>query len=181
MFRHSEIYAILRERQVRKENREADEEDDVDMNQTINEHNEVIGEDEVYDPPDRQRKWMNTERMIENNHDYWKDPANIPWPSGEESITTVDAVWSRDAKAHDRGSTPSSRGEKRKGKHAKADDEVNRGRKARGIVRELDASIADEQVLDYGDEGPSNTDSVEEVTKEPPPEGKKIWWPVIGE
>ena len=65
-------------------------------------------------------------------------------------------------------------------------------RSARGFVRELDSAVAENQILDYGDE-PSvveegsneNGFAVTEVTEQGHEgqarraEGKKIWWPTI--
>ena len=64
-------------------------------------------------------------------------------------------------------------------------------RSARGFVRELDSSIMEDQILDYGDE-PSTTEHPEksglssaqsaEHSRESQArkvEGKKIWWPII--
>ena len=64
-------------------------------------------------------------------------------------------------------------------------------RSARGFVRELDAAVAGDQVLDYGDEPSTVEDSKQNdpVALQPterdqesqarPAEGRKIWWPTI--
>lgn len=64
-------------------------------------------------------------------------------------------------------------------------------RSARGFVRELDSAVAEDQILDYGDE-PSTTEDFNQIgsaaaqgaehgreSQARPAEGKKIWWPII--
>ena len=64
-------------------------------------------------------------------------------------------------------------------------------RSARGLVRDLDSTTAEDQILDYGDEPliaerSENSEAVARRVAEQDPEsqarpveGKKIWWPTI--
>ena len=61
-------------------------------------------------------------------------------------------------------------------------------RKSRAQIRQLDTAAAEEQALDYGDgeidygdANPTQAKGTDVSTSEPPREGKKIWWPVLGE
>ena len=62
------------------------------------------------------------------------------------------------------------------------DDPINSKIRSRGRVRELDASFAQEQVLDYGDEAATGGDSAQQgqAVEQPKAEGRKIWWPILG-
>lgn len=178
MFRHSEIYALYRERQIRQENLDAGfelqpEDSEWGVNSTIGTkapfasegRNKVVPEAES-DDEEEYARFLEAEKR------------------------ETDAIQTR---------------KKRKMSHADGYD--NRGRPAthRRIARELDIVVADEQVLDY-DEEPSKSTDISKNTAihetlhdddEPkqqlhgssraalqehdlPVEGRRIWWPAIG-
>lgn len=163
MFRHSEIYSILRKRQVHKENLEAEgtepsesrvsqPEEDVEANELSDEEGEVQTDAEVgavfstapkFDHQRMEATWAIKKRKI-----------------GDADMDHV----------HGR-------------KYA--------SRSARGFVRELDSAAAEDQILDYGDEA-STTDESKQIrsaaaqfseqdreSQARPAEGRKIWWPII--
>lgn len=163
MFRHSEIYSILRERQVRKENLEAEggeesesifsqPEQPVKANASSDEEGEVRSDGEVEDTL-----------------------ATIPETASQHGEAT------QAKKKRKLVDTGTGYGYGRK----------YASRSARGFVRELDSATAQDQVLDYGEE-PSTVDGAKEVEvaaiqvvgqererQARLGEGKKIWWPII--
>jgi len=175
IFRDSEIYSILRERQVRRENREADGDE-------------------------------RSESEISNT-----EAAEAPLPSDEEGEVQSDnatsgnttAVQSRKEKMI-WGSARTSSKNKRKRHRSDGGDRHDTEPTHRRLVRELDSVIADNQVLDYGDEPlatvEANTPQAEIVleaavstaeeamseadasaqSRKQSVEGKKIWWPMLG-
>ena len=174
MFRHSEIYSIVRERQVLKENRQADgyELSDSLLSEGLEEAQ--ISSDKLAETPAHQNtehKGSESEKAAQRN------------TSGLSSRTT--------------GSS------KRKRHSADSMDSQCQGHSFRRTARELDSLLADDQILDYGDD-PSNifesqggvankspTDSsasaaadaissAGRVIRNPAVEGKRIWWPVVG-
>ena len=165
MFRHSEIYTIVRERQVRKENLEAEggeqSEAIVSRPEEAVEDTALCGEEKEV-PSDGEVKEVSAE-ILESTPQYVEvTHATKKRKRGQTDIGYV----------HGR-------------KYA--------SRSARGFVRELDSAAAEDQVLDYGDE-PSAAevfgqfeDDTTQVTRSNqksqtrPIEGKKIWWPIIEE
>lgn len=157
MFRHSEIYSILRERQVRKENLEAEggnqsenigsqPEEVVKATALSDEEGEVQSEGEVNEV---------FATVLENTPQH------------------TQATHAREKRKRGDTSTSYMHGKK----HA--------SRSARGFVRELDTAVAEDQILDYGDE-PSivegskmNGFAATEVADQGRAEGRKIWWPII--
>ena len=173
MFRHSEIYSILRERQVLKENRQADGYDLSDSQLSDGEEEAQICSDKIAEtPPDQNTKHKDSKS---------ETPAQRN-TSGLISKTT--------------GSN------KRKRHSGDSGDRQSQGHSFRRTARELDSLLADDQVLDYGDD-PSGTfesqtvvaddfrmdpsasavvesiSSASSVIRSPAVEGKKIWWPVV--
>ena len=166
MFRHSEIYSILRERQVRKENLDAEggeQSEDMPFQPeeavkatTISDEGEVQSDGEVKEAP---------ATLPEHNPQHGQAPSVRNKRKREDTDTIY---------VHGR-------------KHA--------SRSARGFVRELDSATAKDCVLDYGEE-PSTAPSTAEESKKNdlvalkpaeqdresqarPTEGRKIWWPNI--
>lgn len=163
MFRHSEIYSILRARQVRKENLEAERGDE---SETM-----VLKQDEGV----KAIVWSDEEGEVQSDGEAQEVPATL-WENGPQDLNDMNA------------------GKKRK--RADADTSYAYGkrhasRSARGFVRELDSSVVEDQILDYGDE-PSTIENSEQSgfadaqsaehgpqCQTRPLEGKKIWWPII--
>lgn len=163
MFRHSEIYSILRERQVRKENLEAEggegpetmlsqPEEAVEATMFLEEEGEVHSEEEL-------------KEVL----------ATVPETPAQQAGVM------RSRKKHKREDTDTGY----------VYGKTHASRSARGFVRELDSVVAEDHILDYGDE-PSVTEeskhdgfpatTVAEQGRESqahPIEGKKIWWPII--
>ena len=180
MFRNSEIYALYRERQVRKENLEADFELLPEVS--------ALGSSLATGTKAASISEVQNEVVAEVDSD-----------NEEEYARFLEAEKREADAAHTR--------KKRKMSHASGYD--NRGRPAthRRIARELDIVAADEQVLDYGEESSKSTDITKNTTitireelfedhapspqlhessraalqkHRLPVEGKKIWWPLIG-
>ena len=177
MFRHSEIYALYRERQIRKENLEAGFEPQPES--PARGASSVIGT-------------TATSTSEGRNAVLTKDDSD-----DEEE-------YARFLEAEKRKADAMQMRKKRKMNHENSHD--NRGRPAthRRIARELDIVVEDQQVLDYGEEPSKATDiskntpiqkevledderkqqlqepSITTLQKESPPvEGRKIWWPAI--
>ena len=163
MFRHSEIYSILRERQVHKENLEADEGDQSDT--VASEPEEGA---EVTTLPDE-------ERGVQSGSEV------------KEVLTTVSETPPQHIEAthlagkRKRGDTDTGHVHGRK----------YASRSTRGFVRELDSVAAEDQTLDYGEDSSiaeevkqnefavpqaQEKDSQSQVR---PSEGRRIWWPII--
>ena len=177
MFRHSEIYAILRARQVRQENREAD------GDQQSDDLVDYIGEAMPYEISSDEGELRSSSYIEET------EPTLEDVPQNNAAVLSARAATSN----------------KRKRENADRDDGCDRGRTSRStrrVVRELDWVKPEDQVLDYSDE-PSTAvedcalqskhsskaaspDSVKgmpealHTSQSPFSEGKKIWWPVIG-
>ena len=163
MFRHSEIYSILRERQVRKENLEAEG----------GEESESIGSQ----PEQLVKATASSDEEGEVRSD-----AEV-----EDALATIPETASQHAKdtqarkKRNFVETDTSYGYGKK----------YASRSARGFVRELDSATAQDQVLDYGEEPPTvdgakevevaATEGVGQECESParPSDGKKIWWPII--
>lgn len=163
MFRHSEIYSILRERQVRKENLEAEGDD---QDETMVSQPEDAVEATALFNDDGEGQFDGEAQEVF---------ATVP----ETTPQHVEATQAR--KKRKRGDTDTGYVHGRK----------YASRSARGFVRELDSAAAEDQVLDYGDE-PAVTEEakpngfaatkVAEQGRESqarPSEGRKIWWPII--
>ena len=161
MFRHSEIYSILRERQVRKENLEADGGDQFETVASQPEENPTTLPDE--------------ERAVQID------------PEVEEAFTTVSGTAPQNMEAtqlagkRKRGDTNTGHIHGRK----------YASRSTRGLVRELDSAAAEDQTLDYGEESSiaeeikqndfavPQAQEVDRQSQVRPPEGRRIWWPII--
>lgn len=174
MFRHSEIYSILREIQVLKENRQAD----------------------GYELSDSQLSDGEEEAQISSDQVAETSPDHNTHHKGPKFETA--------AQRNTNGLTSKTTGSNKRKRHS-GDfvDPQRQGHSFRRTARELDSLLADDQVLDYGDD-PSSiiesqsgvadgfpTDSsasavVESISsassfiRNPAVEGKKIWWPVFG-
>ena len=174
MFRHSEIYSILRERQVLKENRKADGYDLSDSQLSDGEEEAQICSDKIAEtPPDQNTKHK-----------------------GSKSETP--------AQRNTSGLISKTAGSNKRKRHSgDSGDRQSQGHSFRRTARELDSLLADDQVLDYGDD-PSSTfqsqtgltdgfqmdpsasgvvesiSSASSVIRSPAVEGKKIWWPIVG-
>ena len=163
MFRHSEIYTILRERQVQKENLEAEGDEGL--------------ENMVSQPEQHVKATASSDEEGEVRSDgEVKDAlAEIPEAASQHAENT------RARKKRKLVDKDTGYGYGRK--HA--------SRSARGFVRELDSATAQDQVLDYGEDPPTVAGAKEdevaatEAAGQNPEsrprlgEGKKIWWPII--
>lgn len=181
MFRHSEIYTLYRERQIRKENLEAGFE-------------------------------------VQPESSAWGASSAIPTKAasasegrnevGSDVDSDDEEEYARFLEAEKRKADVIQTRKKRKMSHANGYDNRVRPATHRRIARELDIVVADEQVLDYGEEPLKSVDIAknaataiqEKLDKddEPPnqqlhassgagPQGhylpverRKIWWPAIG-
>ena len=163
MFRHSEIYSILRERQVHKENIEAegDEESELLASQPEQIVKATASSDE--------------EGEVRSDSEVKDALALVPEAASQHAEDT------QARKKRKLVDTDTGYGYGRK----------YASRSARGFVRELDSATAQDQVLDYGEE-PQTVDGDKEVenaatqvvgenheSRARPGEGKKIWWPII--
>ena len=163
MFRHSEIYSILRERQVRKENLEAEG----------GEESESI----IPQPEQLVKATTSSDEEGEVRSDGEVEDALSTIP--ETATQYAESTQARKKRKFVDTDTGYGYGRK------------YASRSARGFVRELDSATAQDQVLDYGEEPPTvdgakevevaTTQVVGQKHESParPSEGKKIWWPVI--
>ena len=176
MFRHSEIYAIIRERQLRKENAAAE----MDQVRSPTLEATVIlaaGGQEVLE-----------EGMKGNSDDDEEEEEYARFLETEQRQMQAEAA------------------RKNKRKRGKADRGDDRGRlpTMRRIAREMDEAVTSDTVLDYGEEdAPCETvvspqPNLDEMNgrkrvsyedellspmaaeQKPAIEGRKIWWPIIG-
>ena len=210
MFRHSEIYAIQRARQVAKENGDADggeeeeeEEDEIVEDAEMNEDWEDAtdknkGQAIRYSPIAMQ---LPAEEGIFNHTDFEahnpafedEDAVQIGNADGEFLVSDFQAsgMLGRAKRRPLKGSFSGRDLKRQKRRHVNDDrqngEDVNSKIRSRGRVRELDISFTEEQVLDYGDgEDMEAEKGVQEIVGEPEPvqpsrpEGRKIWWPVLG-
>lgn len=178
MFRHSEVYAILRARQVAKENMDnSDSEAEV--------HGDHLQGNE--DREDVNYNDHSEERIIDT-------PGSGPvptWPTPPvEERAAADHAGNSGTRIPEPERTtlngamhpPPHENRKRK-RHESAYPTSHSSKiRERGRVRELDASFAEEQPLDYDDDVAPSTKGAqqEQQTVEPSrPKGKKIWWPVL--
>ena len=176
MFRHSEIYSILRERQVLKENRQADGYELSDSQ--LSDGEEVI------------------QAQLPSNKIAETPPDQNPEYKGSKSETA--------AQRNTSGLIPKITGRnKRKRDSGDSGYPQSQGHSFRRTARELDSLMADDRVLDYGDDPSStlesqngiadgfptvssasavveSTSSASSVIRSPGVEGKKIWWPIVG-
>ena len=160
MFRHSEIYSILRERQLRKENQEAELDDD----------------SEIVQPSAEVAPECPAALGIE------KQAEQTPEAAPEEP-----EIISKDSRQDD--ARPGLMKSKRKRDPAKPDYGRDNPYTARRTARELDSSMSQDCVLDYGDEPSAAEPSIQAHLKDvkekdneehsTPTKGQKIWWPVI--
>ena len=163
MFRHSEIYSILRERQERKENLEAEGGDQSEA--TDSQQEDAVKATAL---PDE-------EGEVQSDGEVKEVSAKL----SEGATHDLDAMVAR--KKRKRAETDTSYAHSKK--HA--------SRSARGFVRELDSAVVEDQILDYGDEPSTTEDSKQSgfaagqgvehgrESQARPAEGKKIWWPII--
>ena len=163
MFRHSEIYSILRERQVHKENLEAEgcEESESMVLQPVQIVKATASSDE--------------EGEVRSDVEVKDALATIPEAASQHAEDT------QARKKRKLVNTDIGYGYGRK----------YASRSARGFVRELDSATAQDEVLDYGEEpltvGGAKESEVaitqvvgqERESGARPSEGKKIWWPII--
>ena len=177
MFRHSEIYALLRQQQVRNENRDAD--------------SDPPSESAVLKDAGNQE----TKMRVKSTEDGTVD--NQGSDDEAEYARFLEAEKRKAEAVHARKKRKMNTGE---GHH-------NRGRPMthRRIARELDDVAVSEQALDYGEESSIPTTVSGKVSMEDnmhpldepkqqlhdserstdrkhdlPAEGRKIWWPIIG-
>ena len=176
MFRHSEIYSILRERQVLEENRQAD--------------GYGLSDSELSDGEEVLRAQKFSDKFAETSPDqYTRYRSSKPETAAQKNTNGLifKATGSNKRKRHSGDSG----------------DPQSQGHSFRRTARELDSLMEDNQILDYGDGPSSNLDSQIEVSdrspmvssvsavvepqssassvvRSPAVEGKKIWWPVVG-
>ena len=176
MFRHSEVYSILRARQVLKENRQADGYELSDTH--LSDGDEVI------------RTQISSDKIAEAPPD--QDTRNKGSKPGTEAQKITNGLISKTTGSNKRKRHSGDSGDPRSQRHS-----------FRRTARELDSLMEEEQILDYGDEPSSNLNSQNEVfdrspkissvsaavvsissgsnvIRSPAAEGKKIWWPVVG-
>ena len=156
MFRHSEIYAILRQNQIREENAEADGD-----------------EESAGGSVDSDKK---TETAV---------PVEVE--EVEHVTTDLDAEHGNVTEHHQAALKPSLTA-KNKRKRNNADDGA-RPYTSRRLARELDSAVAEDCVLNYGEESvdeeasshahPQESYREEPETQNTSTQGRKIWWPVI--
>lgn len=163
MFRHSEIYSIIRERQLRRENRE----DGSDDGSEITRSGAATASGGLIP--------FVVEKEVEH-------PAGIVEDEREPSIK------------HQRQDDlrAGSAITKRERNSAETGDRYGKAYTSRRLARELDSSVAQDCVLDYGDQPPAKYTSTHAHPEEASPDnngnqqedkapakGQKIWWPVI--
>ena len=163
MFRHSEIYSILRDRQVRNENLEADGGDQSDI---VASHPEEGAEATTL--PDE-------EQVVQIGSDV-KEVSTAVSETTPQNMEATHLAGKRK-----RGDTDTGHVHGRK----------YASRSTRGLVRELDAAAAEDQILDYGEESSiaeevkQNEFAVPQAQEKDhqsqarPSEGRRIWWPII--
>ncbi|KAL8862811.1 MAG: hypothetical protein Q9178_000753 [Gyalolechia marmorata] len=191
MFRHSEIYSLLRKRQLRKENREMDEDASVSPTNT--------------EAPNLQREplflVLNDESIAESTKIYGPGGKTLCSMNTEEAKLT-DLTDLYGPARENRVKITGKRKRKRADQHERRN--INQGTTPRRQARELDNAVADVGSLDYGEEpsvDQSNSNSTQTEMQraqvdytnhddlEDPQtnqealsskEGRKIWWPAIG-
>ena len=177
MFRHSEIYAIIRERQLRKENAAA--ETDPVQSSTLEVTRILAAEGQE----------ALQEGMMGNSDNEEEE---------EEEYARFLETEQRQMQAE------AARKNKRKRGKAERGDDRERPPTMRRIAREMDEAVTNDTLLDYGEEDApcgisvspqphtdeingrkrvSYEDELPSTTAEeqkPAIEGRKIWWPIIG-
>ena len=179
MFRHSEIYALLRERQVKKENKDAGFDDEPSVSNVkddvLTEAQKILeqGMESADNDDDADEAEEYAAFLVAEQKQFRAETARKKRKRGSQSFKDV----------RDNEPTP------------------------RRLARELDEPGAAETVLDYGDEEPEDPttmrqhpneedldalngrkrvkyDDCEEnpdgAAKTPAVQGRKIWWPTIG-
>ncbi|KAL2041492.1 hypothetical protein N7G274_005874 [Stereocaulon virgatum] len=177
MFRHSEIYAILRARQVHKENREADGDEHSDGQVDC-----IRGMLQAPTSSDEDSE-MSSSKYV------------------EETATIYESVPQNDASALQAKRSSSNKRKRDDANGVDVHDRARSSRSTRRVVRELDGAMPEDQVLDYGD-GPSisaedralqskhspkvassgNVKAAPEAqntSQSPSAGGKTIWWPTL--
>lgn len=187
MFRHSEIYALQRKRQLRNENHEVDDS-----------FNDSPLDLETQHVQREQAAFVSPKQSVNNFMKHYGPGGKnrCDFHIVEETLTNV-----MDFDRSDQKNGVNITGMR---KRSKAD---NNGRRSdyrdttsRRQARELDDAVADSGLLDYGEE-PSVIQSIEPKLERvkvdytdhddmadlqpkeeavPPKEGRKIWWPTIG-
>ena len=181
MFRHSEIYALLRERQVKKENKDAG----------------FDGEPSISNPKDD----IHTEaqKLLEKGMESADDNDDDDDEEEEEYAAFLVAE-------QNQFRTEIARNKRKRGSRS-FKDVRNKEPTSRRLARELDEPGAADTVLDYGNEEPEDTttkrqhpdeedldalngrkrvkyddceESPDDAAKAPAVQGRKIWWPTIG-
>jgi len=168
MFRHSEIYAIIRGRQIRKENEEAERNGEQDEEQST---------DVVVEPREGAPGEVNTTSSEPVKQSDLVEPPNVFDDAGDKRKTQKP------------GGSAGPPVQKRKHQHLDAGSEHARLPPSRRSVRELDSAVAADVELDYGGDG-DEADQVSDARADPPlppplekqpieEEGRKIWWPAL--
>ena len=191
MFRHSEIYSLLRKRQLRKENREMDEDSSVSP----------IDSEALKLQREPLSLVLPNESIAESRKIYGPGGKTLCKTNTEEAkLTDLTDLYGPARK--DRAKITGNRKRKRADQHERRN--INQGTTPRRQARELDNAVADAGSLDYGEE-PSvdqcnsnstrtemqraqvdytnHDDLVDPQTSQealPPKECRKIWWPAIG-
>ena len=176
MFRHSEIYSILRARQVLQENWQADGFDSLDSQ--LSDGEEVL---QTQISSDKIAEAMPVQDTI-----YKSSKSRAEAQNGANDLISKPAGINKRKRPSGDSGVPQSE-----------------GYNFRRTARELDSVMEVDQILDYGDDPSSNLDSQTEVSdripvvspasavaepmssassviRNPPVKGKKIWWPVVG-
>lgn len=171
MFRNSEIYALLRERQVKQENKDAGFADEpADL---VSKAEPLSAAQQVF------------EERMENVSDSDDEAEYTAFLAAEQKQIQDEATKNKRKRGIDGFG-----------------DERNRTHSTRRTTREMDAMGAEETVLDYGDSPQDAADASTmhrdelngrkrskydhdakslESARKPAVEGRKIWWPTIGE
>ncbi|KAL8876914.1 MAG: hypothetical protein Q9198_004970, partial [Flavoplaca austrocitrina] len=186
MFRHSEIYALQRKRQLRKENQDVDDclGDSQANSTTQGIQHEQAGQASLVSPEQSIDKFMKHYGPGGKNR--------CDFRAVEEAMFEV-----TDSTGPDRTNRGSKK--RRKGNNNQRHND-QRDTTSRRQARELDDAVADVGILDYGAE-PSVMQSIETETERgnvdfgdhdhladleikhetvSPEKGRKIWWPTIG-
>ena len=189
MFRHSEIYAVLRARQLEQE-REAEDGDEVDegsdafsttetggdLNQGSRQREPVVSADKANSSPSarvEERTEVDVKSLDQKKADLMNDFQTLLEASAE--------------------SDPVGLGKRKRKGSTQETERVRAEISTRGYTRGLDIVTPSEETLDYGNDDVRITglraDAVENAGSatseiaagsEPRGEGRKIWWPVLG-
>ncbi|KAL8900408.1 MAG: hypothetical protein Q9192_001092 [Flavoplaca navasiana] len=190
MFRHSEIYALQRKRQLRKENQDvSDSLGDSPGNSTNKDiQHEQAGQASPISPEQSIDKFMKHYGPGGKNR--------CDFQAVEEAM--IDVTDSTGPDRTERGSITRAKKRRKRNNDQKHSD--HRDTTSRRRARELDDAVADVGILDYGAES-SVMQSIETETERvnvdfadhdhladleikhetvSPEKGRKIWWPTIG-